>query len=110
MNSNPAPTPINAGIRAQIKPMEVTISGRIEEVQRFEGIYATRIITPAPDEYSSPQNVKVRSKTRIGSRDELVTITARLGGYKRKPFKATDKESGEIVNVIPVDMTLDLVD
>lgn len=96
--------------RSSVRPMEVTITGRIEEVQRYEGTYNTRIICPAADEFSQPQNVKVRSKTRIGSKEEMVTITARLGGYKRKPFKATDKETGEIATVVPVDMTLDLVD
>jgi len=103
------PTEINKA-RSSMRPMEVTITGRIEEVQRYEGTYNTRIICPAADEFSQPQNVKVRSKTRIGSKEEMVTITARLGGYKRKPFKATDKETGEIATVVPVDMTLDLVD
>lgn len=88
--------------------MEVTVTGRIEEVQRYEGVYSTRIVTPAQDQYSQPQHVKVRSKTRVGSRDEIVTLTCRLGGYKRKAFKATDKETGEVVSVVPVDMTLDL--
>lgn len=97
-------------VRPAARPMEVIITGRIEEVQRYEGTYNTRIICPAADQFSQPQNVKVRSKTRIGSRDEMVTITARLGGYKRKAFKATDKETGEIATVVPVDMTLDLVD
>lgn len=104
------PSQINPAPRRQNNMMEVTIAGRIEEVQRFEGIYATRIICPSADQYSAPQTVKVRSKARIGSRDEIITVTARLGGYKRKPFKATDKETGEQTNVIPVDMTLDLVD
>jgi hypothetical protein len=103
------PTEINKA-RPSLRPMEVSVTGRIEEVQRYEGIHNTRIICPAADQFSQPQNVKVRSKTRIGSRDEMVTITARLGGYKRKSFKATDKETGEVVNVVPVDMTLDLVE
>lgn len=103
------PTEISKA-RSALRPMEVTITGRIEEVQRYEGTYNTRIICPAADQFSQPQNVKVRSKTRIGSKEEMVTITARLGGYKRKPFKATDKETGEIAMVVPVDMTLDLVD
>lgn len=103
------PTEINKA-RPSLRPMEVSITGRIEEVQRYEGTYNTRIICPAADQFSQPQNVKVRSKTRIGSKEEMVTVVARLGGYKRKPFKATDKETGEIATVVPVDMTLDLVD
>ena len=103
------PTEINK-VRPSVAPMVVSIMGRIEEVQRYEGTYNTRILCPASDQFSQPQNIKVRSKTRIGARDEMVTITARLGGYKRKAFKATDKETGEIAMVIPVEMTLDLVE
>lgn len=103
------PTEINKS-RPAARPMEVTILGRIEEVQRYDGTYNTRIICPAADEFGQPQNVKVRSKSRIGSKDEMVTVVARLGGYKRKPFKATDKDTGEITTVVPVDMTLDLFD
>lgn len=88
----------------------VTVHGRVEEVQRFEGTYKTRLICPAADAFASPQKIAIRSKTRLGSRDEMVTATCRLGGYQRKPFRATDKETGEVVNVIPVDMTLDLVE
>lgn len=104
------PSQINPAPRRQNSHMEVTVSGRIEEVQRYEGTYNARIICPAADQFSQPQNIKIRSKSRIGSREELVTVTARLGGYKRKPFQAVDKETGERVSVVPVDMTLDLIE
>lgn len=88
----------------------VTVHGRVEEVQRFEGVYRTRMICPSADNFTSPQKIIIRSKTRLGSRDEMVTATCRLGGYQRKPFRATDKETGESVSVTPVDMTLDLAE
>lgn len=88
----------------------VTVHGRVEEVQRYEGTYRTRLICPAPDSFSSPQKISVRSKTRLGSRDELVTATCRLGGYQRKPYRVTDKDTGESMNVVPVDMTLDFIE
>ncbi|HLD45632.1 MAG TPA: single-stranded DNA-binding protein [bacterium] len=103
------PTEINKS-RPSLRPMEVLISGRIEEVQRYEGTYQTRVICPAADQFSQPQNVKIRSKQRLGSKEEMISVTCRLGGYKRKVFRATDKETGESVSVVPVDMTLDLVD
>lgn len=90
--------------------MQLVVAGRIEEVQRYENIYNTRLICPAADEYSAPQHVKVRSKTRIGLRDEVVSVTCRLGGYRRKPFLTVDKETGERVSVIPVDLTLDAIE
>lgn len=104
------PSQINPAPRPAHRAMEVSVVGRIEEVQRYEGTYSTRVICPAADQYSQPQNVKIRSKSRIGSRDELITVTCRLGGYKRKVFHAVDKETGERVAVVPVDMTLDLVE
>lgn len=97
-------------VRPANRPMVVTVTGRIEEVQKYEGTYSTRLVTPAADQYSKPQIVKIRSKTRIGSREEIITVNCVLGGYTRKAFRATDKETGEQVSVTPVDMTLDLVD
>lgn len=91
-------------------PMEVTVKGKIDAVRRHEQVRYTRILTPAPDAYSRPQVVEVRSKAQLGQRGDEITITAKLGGYTRKPFKTTDKETGEITMVTPVDMTLDAVE
>jgi len=89
---------------------ETSVHGRVEDVQRYEGIYRTRVICPAVDEFSSPQKLLIRSKTRLGSKDELITISCRLGGYQRKPYRVTDKDTGEQTNVTPVDMTLDQIE
>ena len=91
-------------------PMEVLIKGRVEQRQRWEGKYITRVITPAQDAYSKPQIVSIRSKQPIGAVGDELTITCKLGGYTRKPYKSTDKESGDITYVTPVDMTLDAVE
>lgn len=91
-------------------PMQVLVVGRIEHFSRFEGKTTVRIISPAPDPYSRPAVVAVRSKSSLGSVGDDVSILCRLGGYVRKPFRATDKETGEVKNVTPVDMTLDAID
>jgi len=90
--------------------MEVLIKGRIDAVRRHENTRYTRILTPAPDAYSRPQVVEVRSKGALGQRGDEITVTAHLGGYTRKPFRLTDKETGEVTSVTPVDMTLDAVE
>ena len=41
--------------------------------------------------------------------DEVI-VQAQLGGYTRKPFRMTDKETGETMTVTPVDLTLDAVE
>jgi len=99
-----------AGKPAKVVPMRVTIEGKIEAVRRWEGVRHTRIITPAPDRYSRPQVVEVRSKEQLGQAGDEITITAVLGGFMRKSFKVTDKNTGEVTTIQPVDMTLDAVD
>lgn len=93
-----------------IKPMQVMVHGRVEASRTHDGVRYTRILTPAPDAYSRPQTVEVRSKQPFGAKGDEVKVLAQLGGYTRKPFEAKDKSSGEIFKVTPVDMTLDAVE
>ena len=95
---------------AQTPTMRVSIKGKIDASRRHGEHRYTRILTPAPDAYSRPQVIEVRSKGQIGTKGEEVSVTAVLGGYTRKPFKSVDKESGEITMVTPVDLTLDAVE
>lgn len=94
----------------RIPAMQVRISGKIQAIRRFDNTTFTRIVTPAPDSYSRPQVVEVRSKNKLGERDEEVTVTALLGGYTRKPYAVIDKDTGEKTMVTPTDMTLDVID
>ncbi|WP_455553334.1 single-stranded DNA-binding protein [Comamonas kerstersii] len=91
----------------KIKPMEVFVVGRIDATVLNKGRRYTQIVTPAPDAYSHPQVIEIRSKEKLGSVGEEVQVFGILGGYKRKPFKVTDPETGEVRLVTPVDMTLD---
>jgi hypothetical protein len=102
---------MNAAVSpAKIGPMQVLIKGRIDGVRRHEKTTYTRITTPAPDPYSRPQTVEVRSKQRLGQPGDEVAQLATLGGYARKPFRSTDKETGETTMVTPIDMTLDAIE
>lgn len=91
-------------------PMEVFIKGKIDARRRHESTWYTRMLTPAPDAYSRPQVVEIRSKNKLGEIGDEASVTCKLGGYTRKPFKSTDKETGEISMVTPVDLTLDAVE
>lgn len=86
------------------------MKGRIESARRHNEARYTRIATPAPDPYSRPQIIEVRSKATIGQKGDEVTITGKLGGYVGKPYKYTDKDSGEIIQAQNVTLTLDLVE
>ena len=106
MSAPVTPTPATPAKKFNV----VAVHGRVEDVQRFEGVYRTRLICPAADEFTAPQKVIVRSKARLGSKDEMIEISCRLGGYQRKPYRVTDKDTGEQTNVTPVDMTLDHIE
>lgn len=97
-------------IAANQNLMQVFIKGKIDAIRRFDGKTYTRLITPAPDAYSRPQVVEVRSGQRLGAREDEVTVLCKLGGFTRKAFRATDKETGEQTMVTPVDLTLDAVE
>lgn len=90
--------------------MQVRIKGKIDAQRRHGQVRYTRILTPAPDAYSRPQTIEVRSKGQLGGTGDEVTVLATLGGYTRKPFRSTDKETGETAMVTPVDMTLDAIE
>lgn len=91
-------------------PMQVLVRGRIDASRTHEKTRYTRIVTPAPDPYSRPQTVEVRSRGQLGAKGEEVTVLAQLGGYTRKPFRSTDKDTGETMLVTPVDLTLDAIE
>ena len=96
--------------QAQIIPMQVLVKGRIESSRSHEGKRYTHVMTPAPDAYTRPQLLEIRSKGRLGEKGDEITVSCVLGGYQRKAYQAKDKQSGEVTTVIPVEHTLDLVE
>jgi hypothetical protein len=105
--ANPAEnvTPLKNAI-----PAQVLVVGKIQSHRRYDSVSYTRIVMPAADAYSRPETVEVRSKSRLGEKDEEVKVTCRLGGFTRKAYQAKDKETGEIQSIIPVDITLDVIE
>lgn len=90
--------------------MRVQVKGRIESSRFYDGTRYTKIMTPAADQYSRPQIVEVRSKSTIGAKSDEVSVICVLGGFERKAYEAKDKGTGEVVKIVPVDHTLDLVE
>jgi hypothetical protein len=101
---------LNTAPSAKVVALQVLVKGKVEASRRFDGKRYTRIITPAADAYSRPQVVEVRSVSKLGDVGVETEVTCRLGGYTRKPFRTTDKETGETSMVTPVDLTLDAVE
>lgn len=96
--------------KVNLKFGQSMVRGRIEDSELFQGMRHTRILTPAEDQYSRPQTLRIRSKRSLGSKGDEINVLVRLGGYTRAPFKTTDKETGEVLMVKPVDHTLDAVE
>jgi len=104
-----SPAPLSHA-KTQANPMEVLIRGRIDARRRHDGTHYTRALTPAADAYSRPQVVEIRSKQSLGAVGDEIVQLCKLGGYTRKAFRTTDKDTGETTMVTPVDMTLDAVE
>lgn len=66
---------------------QARIVGRVTNVRsRVSGankVFYTLMKLPAPDSYSSPSTVEVRSTERIGSVDADLSIIVNIGGYPR---------------------------
>lgn len=90
----------------QVAFYQMMVRGRIEETRRHANVSYTRVLCPAADEYSRPQTLEIRSKARLGQKGDTVTQLCVVGGYTRKAFRATDKETGETTMVTPVDHTV----
>lgn len=93
-----------------LSPMQVMVVGRVTKVRRHDGKTYTKLVVPAKDAYSRPSQVEVRSKQRLGEVGEDVRVLAEVGGYGRKPYKVTDRDTGEMRTVEPVEHTLDAIE
>lgn len=62
----------------KIKPscLEIKIFGKITAIEQIKGktnpFYASRVILPAPDEYSRPIQLQINSKLPFGSEGDIV--------------------------------------
>jgi hypothetical protein len=99
-----------APIAGAVRPLQVTIVGKVTRVRRHESFTYTTIICPAKDEYSRPSVVEVRSKARFSEKDETTRCVCELGGWEGKSYQILDKESGEKKTLVPVNLFLDLVE
>ncbi|WP_440029723.1 hypothetical protein [Chromobacterium amazonense] len=74
------------------------ISGRIRSAEK-RGEYVYSIVAlPAPDQFTSPGLVEVRSPKRIGDKEQDIRILVKCGGYFGNPYRYTDKDTGEQVS------------
>ena len=80
--SNPAEVQ-SLPTKGQLAANEAVIRGRVIEVKKSQNGYFTAVALPAPDQYSHPQAVEVRSKNLLGRPQEDITVRVAVGGYRR---------------------------
>lgn len=66
---------------------QARIAGRIQGQRRITGAsgthYRTLLKLPAPDAYSAPSTVEVRSDERLGQAGDEISIFVNVGGFPR---------------------------
>jgi hypothetical protein len=72
---------------------QLTIRGKITGSELYQGKQYTRILTPAKDEFSSPQEFKVCSINPLGEPGSVVEVKCELRGYIRE-FKTNTGTTG----------------
>lgn len=99
-----------AEVKAAKAPI-VRLTGRIEQVRSInttEGrAFSILVKLPAPDAFSSPATVSVRSRERMGQPGDEFNAEVQVGGYGRT-YKAED-EDGRKIDVRTADNTLTVV-
>lgn len=81
--SNPNPVESLPTKAAPLVANQAVIRGRVIEVKRTENGCYTAVALPAPDLYSHPQAVEVRSKSLLGRPQEDITVRVAVGGFRR---------------------------
>lgn len=84
---------------------QVVIRGRIGDVKRTENACYTDVTLPAPDQFSSPQHVRIVSSRLLGKPGEDLTQRCAVKGYRRSYI---DKKSGE--RAFACDVTLSAIE
>lgn len=97
MSTSPA-----AEIKSQIRLNQALLAGRVNSVRKADDTVYTEVTLPAPDQYSQPAAVEIRSRKRLGQVGETIEVQVVCGGYRGKSFVYTDKDTGERFTRRPV--------
>lgn len=99
--------------QAGLKVGQLLISGRLAGVRSINTKqgrkWLHKVALPAPDEFTSPAVVELRSNEKLGEQvGDTIRCKAQLGGYSRS-FSWNDKDTGEPRRGDAVTMTLDVI-
>lgn len=96
-SSFPAGVLLVAG-RIRAKPRKITTQAG--------PLHLTLVTLPAPDEFTSPSTVEIRSKNALGEQGDAIKLKCRIGGRVR-PYDKTDRDTGEVTKaqICNIDLT-----
>lgn len=88
--------------KASIQPGQAYITGRIAGMRKINtqtgALWLTVLKLAAPDAYSHPSTIELRSTVRLGQNEEDWAGVVRVSGMPNN-YQVTDKETGERVAV-----------
>lgn len=93
--------------------LSATVKGRVFAARRIQTKAGPQVITilklAAPDEYSSPQTIELRSSGRLADTGQDWQGRVRIGGYGRT-YQVTDPDTGEKRTVQTADNSLTVIE
>jgi len=95
-------TPIPSEQKSAKPVNQALLAGRVNSVRKADDTVYTEVTLPAPDQYSQPAAVEIRSRKRLGQVGETIEVQVICGGYRGKSFVYTDKDTGERFTRRPV--------
>ncbi|UDM18320.1 hypothetical protein [Vogesella sp. XCS3] len=95
-------TPNVAEVKNQSRVNQAVLAGRVNAVRKSDDAVFTEVTLPAPDQYSAPATVEIRSRKRLGQIGETIEVSVVCGGYRGKSFQYVDKDTGERFTRRPV--------
>ncbi len=82
---------------------QAVLAGRIDAITPVEtGGYFTRLILPAPDQFTSPAYVEVQSKQRLGQVGEDTRVTVQVRGARNDFQRKNGSEAKSARNYLHV--------
>lgn len=83
-----------------MKSNQAVVIGKVESKRKHDKFTYTVVLLAAPDPYTRPDVLEVRSRQSIGDVGEQVKCLVTLGGFKRKPFQTEDGRTVQTVSVM----------
>ena len=102
-----------AQVQAGALPLlQALVAGRIVSRRRIATQDGAKFLTilklAAPDEFSSPQTIEVKSSEQLGEVGDVARCKVRIGGYGRT-YDRKDEDTGEVRKVQTANITLEVV-